>query len=110
MSRTGHQDLEEGIHPGVYINSLNDLSPHSQGHVVDGRRDQPPSPLDRPSQRLEGGFNFGDSSGPLFIMYSEIAENEDNKMTDRWQKDADGILIFVSLTSSSICRSHTMEP
>jgi hypothetical protein len=29
-------------------------------------------------------------------MYSKIAEEEDNKMTERWQKDADGILIFVS--------------
>ena len=28
-------------------------------------------------------------------MYSKIAEEEDNKMTDRWTKDADGILIFV---------------
>jgi hypothetical protein len=25
-----------------------------------------------------------------------MAEEEDNKMADRWQKDADGILIFVS--------------
>jgi hypothetical protein len=25
-----------------------------------------------------------------------MAEKEDNKMTHRWQKDADGILIFVS--------------
>ena len=29
-------------------------------------------------------------------MYSKIAEEEDDKVTDRWQKDADGILIFVS--------------
>ena len=29
-------------------------------------------------------------------MYTKIAEEEDIKMTDRWQKDADGILIFVS--------------
>ena len=29
-------------------------------------------------------------------MYSNIVEEEDNKMTERWQKDADGILIFVS--------------
>jgi hypothetical protein len=26
-----------------------------------------------------------------------LAEEEDNKMAERWQKDADGILIFVSL-------------
>ncbi len=29
-------------------------------------------------------------------MYLKIAEEEDNKMAERWQKDADGILIFVS--------------
>jgi hypothetical protein len=40
--------------------------------------------------------NFGDSSGPLFTIYSKAAEEEDNKMVERWQKDADGILIFVS--------------
>ena len=30
-------------------------------------------------------------------MYSKAAEDEDNKMVDRWQKDAEGILFFVSL-------------
>jgi hypothetical protein len=29
-------------------------------------------------------------------MYSETAETEDNTMAERWSKDADGILIFVS--------------
>ena len=29
-------------------------------------------------------------------MYSKAAEDEDNKMVDRWQKDAEGILFFVS--------------
>jgi hypothetical protein len=45
---------------------------------------------------LQGESNFGDSSGPLFSIYSKAAEEEDDKMVDRWQKDADGILIFVS--------------
>jgi hypothetical protein len=40
--------------------------------------------------------NFGDSSGPLFSTYSKAADDEDNKVVERWQKDADGILIFVS--------------
>ena len=40
--------------------------------------------------------SFGDSSGPFFSIYSKAAEDEDNKMVERWQKDADGILIFVS--------------
>lgn len=29
-------------------------------------------------------------------MYSKVAEEEDNKAAELWQKDADGILIFVS--------------
>ena len=28
-------------------------------------------------------------------MYSKMAKEEDDKTTERWQKDADGILIFV---------------
>jgi hypothetical protein len=39
---------------------------------------------------------FFDYSGPLCNMYSKTTEEEDNKMADRWQKDAYGILIFVS--------------
>jgi hypothetical protein len=65
--------------------------------VVDGHPEPPQSALNYPSQPPQGESNFGDSSGPLFSIYSKIAEKEDNQMTDRWQKDADGILIFVSL-------------
>jgi hypothetical protein len=39
---------------------------------------------------------FADSSGPFFTMYREMTEEEDNKMAERWQKDAEGIIIFVS--------------
>jgi hypothetical protein len=39
----------------------------------------------------------GDSSGPLFTLYSKLAVEEDNKMVERWQKDAEGIIIFVCL-------------
>ena len=51
---------------------------------------------DRHEEPHDGESKFGDSSGPLFSLYSEIAEKEDEKKTDRWQKDADAILIFVS--------------
>lgn len=47
-------------------------------------------------QAPRGGLYFRDSSGLLFSMYSKLAEEEDNKMVDRWQKEAEGILIFVS--------------
>ena len=61
--------------------------------TTDGHRDHPQL---TPNQPFQGGSNFGDSSGPLFSIYSKVAEEEDNKVVDRWQKDADGILIFVS--------------
>jgi hypothetical protein len=59
---------------------------------VDERRDDPMAT----NQSLQGKSNFGDSSGRLFSIYSKAAEDEDNKLVERWQKDADGILIFVS--------------
>jgi len=59
----------------------------------DSHPDHPAPTSNRP---LQGESSFGDSSGPLFSIYSKAAEDEDNKMVERWQKDADGILIFVS--------------
>ena len=59
-----------------------------------GRLNQPlrtPSP--QPSQR---NINYGDSSWPLYAMYSEIVQEEDNKIAENHQKSADGILVFVS--------------
>jgi hypothetical protein len=50
-------------------------------------------------QAPRGGPYFRDSSGLLFSMYSKLAEEEDNKMVDRWQKEAEGILIFVSFSA-----------
>jgi hypothetical protein len=42
-----------------------------------------------------------DSSASLFTMYSQMAEKEHKETAERWQKDADGILIFVSVTITS---------
>ena len=39
---------------------------------------------------------LGDSSGPLFCMYLKMKEKDDNKRAERQQKDADGIILFVS--------------
>jgi hypothetical protein len=62
--------------------------------ITDGPRDLPSdSAPNQPSQRES---NFGDSSGKLFSMYSNVSKDEDDKMVERWQKDADAILIFVS--------------
>jgi hypothetical protein len=65
--------------------------------ITDGHPNQDPSrPQLTPNPPSQDQSNFGDSSGPFFSIYSKTAEEEDNKMVDRWQKDADGILIFVS--------------
>ena len=58
--------------------------------------DQTGSTRNEPSQPSGGASSFGDSSGLLFSIYAKAAEEEDTKMVERWQKDADGILIFVS--------------
>ena len=55
-------------------------------HCIGSSRDKPKS---------EEHPNFSDGSGPIFNMYMKMAEQEDDKMARRWQKDADGILIFV---------------
>ena len=74
--------------------------------IIDGHRDHPQS---TPNQPLQRESNFGDSSGPLFSIYSKEAEEEDDKMVERWQKDADGILIFVSLCWHSWYFMHKLE-
>jgi len=64
--------------------------------TLDGHLGQPQPAPNQPSTRpQQGESNFGDSSGPLFSMYSKIAKEEDDEMAESWQKDADGILIFV---------------
>jgi hypothetical protein len=42
-------------------------------------------------------------------MYREMTEEEDKKMAQRWQKDANGILIFVSLQHSSYPTSANIK-
>jgi len=64
-------------------------------NVCNKDSDQTSSTRNNPPQP-SGVSSFGDSSGLLFSIYSKAAEEEDNKMVERWQKDADGILIFVS--------------
>jgi Family of unknown function (DUF6535) len=66
-----------------------------------GNPDVPPAPNQAAQkQPPQGQSNFSDGSGHIFNMYNKMAEEEDNKMADRWQKDADGILIFVSAHTS----------
>ena len=60
-------------------------------------KNQPSSPPPK------GESNFGDSSGPIFSMYSTITKEEDDQVAERWQKDADGVLIFVSRRVPYLC-------
>jgi hypothetical protein len=66
--------------------------------ITDGHYDQPQSefPPNGPSHPSQKEFNHGDSSWPLYLMYSKIAQEADNKMAERCQKGADGVLVFVS--------------
>lgn len=58
------------------------------------------------NQSLQGESNIGDSSWPLFSIYSDAAKNEDSEMVVLWQKDAEGIVIFVSLRVGIHTSSH----
>jgi hypothetical protein len=69
--------------------------------------EQPPPASNLPLRPQQGDSNFGDSSGPIFSMYSKIAKEEDDDLVDRWQKDADGILIFVSPSVDIHTNAHT---
>jgi hypothetical protein len=53
--------------------------------IVDGR--------DRLSKRER---DYGDSSWPLYSIYSKIAQQDDNRLVDRCQKDTNGTMVFVS--------------
>ena len=70
----------------------------------------PSNPQSAPNQLPQGESIFGDSSGRLFSIYTKAAEEEDKKIVERWQKDADGILIFVSPRVANPCRFvHNLE-
>ncbi|KAH9970218.1 hypothetical protein BGW80DRAFT_1254096 [Lactifluus volemus] len=62
------------------------------------------------NQSSQGQANFTDSAGPLFHMYVKMTEGEDEKMANRWQKDADGILIFHSTIGCGLCQDLRPNP
>ena len=76
-----------------------------------------PSPIS-PMWTLDDRFNVkrdrekpepADSSATLFTIYSQMAEIEHKETAERWQKDADGILIFVSPQLRFHITSHVMS-
>ena len=111
MSQNTHQDLEEGNDPGMcYVTRRFDLVlANFKMSTTDRHRDHrdPHAIQNQPSQ---GESDFDDSSGQFFSIYSKAAEEEDNKMVERWQEDAQGILIFVSpRIGNSCCLIHKPE-
>ena len=62
--------------------------------IGDDQYDPPQNAQDQATQPNRKP-DFIDGSGPIFSMYLEIAEKEDEKMAESWKADADGILVFV---------------
>ncbi|KAI0260849.1 hypothetical protein BC834DRAFT_960384, partial [Gloeopeniophorella convolvens] len=52
--------------------------------------------------RVQPETNFTDGSGAIFSFFLERAEKEDDKMTENWKGDADGILVFTGLFSATV--------
>jgi hypothetical protein len=72
--------------------------------VDDWERPQPGA-----NQPHLGESDLQDSSSPLFSIYFGITKEEDNTTIERWQKDADGILIFVSPSFAIPSMHHDTE-
>ncbi|KAH9986342.1 hypothetical protein BJV74DRAFT_796830 [Russula compacta] len=84
-----------------------DLEKGSDTDVSRPGRDHPQA---EPTQNQSSGeFDYGDSSWPLFSMYTQIAQEEDNKMAECYQKDADATLIFAGLFSATVVTSLTVS-
>jgi hypothetical protein len=67
---------------------------------------------DRASQRDENHRpepERDDSSGGLFSLYQDMTEEEDKQRAERWQKDADGILVFVRTSVSFSTPLHESQ-
>ena len=63
-------------------------------------------PQSAPNQAHPAVSDFADGSGHIFSMYLEMATEEDKKMVEDWKADADGILIFVCLSSDIVLLLH----
>ena len=64
--------------------------------VIESHGSQPEvaqAQLPRPRQEEH---HFCDDSWPLYSMYSKFAQEEDDKIAERCQRNADGMLVFVS--------------
>ncbi|KAH9972315.1 hypothetical protein BGW80DRAFT_383040 [Lactifluus volemus] len=87
------------------------MSEAAHPEPIDGEGINMSGPPNQPAQNqpLQGKANFSDGSDPLFNMYVKMTEGEDDKMAHRWQKDADGILIFTGLFSAALAALLTVS-
>jgi len=107
MPQTTSRDLEGGHNLGMWRSSFQLVLPNFTDVRTDEPYEQHQSASNPSFQELDRDTRFRDGSWPLFSMYSNIAEEEDNKLAERWQKDADEILIFVRPSSCTILRALT---
>ena len=72
-------------------------APSLATHIGDDQYDDydPPQNAQDQASQSKRKPDFIDGSGPIFSMYLEMAEKEDEKMVESWKADADGILVFV---------------
>jgi hypothetical protein len=54
-------------------------------------------PQSMPNHSQQEGIDYGDSSWPLYAMYSDIVQEEDNRQAEYLQQHTNGVLILVSL-------------
>ena len=114
MSQTGHRDLEGGGDPGrCYLATVTcrfgpDLTDFA---IIDSHNDQSRSTPNDPNQSSPEELEpqFRDSAWPLYSVYSNIAQDEINKMVECCQRDTDGILIFVSSHVRPQMTPHTIR-
>jgi hypothetical protein len=98
------QHLEDGARIGMTTVDATVFPPDMPPHTVDGRLHQ------RHATQAHGEGKLFDSSETLLDMYLKKAEEEDNETAERWQRDAEGIRLFVcfslwfSYPGSSLCR------
>jgi len=104
MSQVGHQDIEGG-HTGIlsaFCYFPHEIHRRVLWYIAIGshgsHRSQPEvlaqAQLLQPRQ--EEPHNVCDSSWPLYSMYSKFAQEEDDKITERCQRNGDMTMIFVS--------------
>lgn len=59
---------------------------------------------DNPPEEMGPQPEAVDKSEALFSMYLERADDDDIKLTERWKKQCDGVLIFVGILSFEFFR------